>query len=129
MSKNIFGEKLIPCSNNPLTGFYRNGDCRSGPDDRGMHTVCAVMTDEFLTYSKMMGNDLSTPRPEFSFPGLKAGDHWCLCALRWVQAWQDGKAPWVIPEATNERTLEVIDLHELVRFAWKNNQSEKQEQA
>jgi uncharacterized protein (DUF2237 family) len=84
MSKNVFGENLMLCSSSPMTGYYRNGCCETGEDDRGTHTVCAVMTEEFLTFSKSKGNDLSTPRPEWNFPGLKPGDKWCLCASRWM---------------------------------------------
>jgi len=119
MSKNVFGDDLISCSVSPLTGFYRNGCCDSQPEDVGVHTVCVVLTDEFLEFSKAVGNDLSTPRPQYQFAGLKAGDKWCLCASRWVEAWRAGKAPKVLLEATNEKTLEYIDLHELVKFAWK----------
>jgi uncharacterized protein len=119
MSKNVFGEKLILCSTKPMTGFYREGFCDTGSDDHGVHTVCAIMTADFLEFSKAAGNDLSTPRTEFQFPGLQPGDHWCLCAARWVEAWRAGKAPLVCLEATHEKTLEYIDLHELVKFAWK----------
>ena len=101
------------------SGFYRNGSCDSEPDDIGVHSVCVVVTEEFLEFSKAVGNDLSTPRPQYQFAGLKAGDKWCLCASRWVEAWRAGKAPKVILEATNEKTLEYIDLHELVKFGWK----------
>lgn len=117
--KNVFGEPLKPCGFKPLTGFYRDGSCRSEADDVGMHTVCAVMTADFLDYSRARGNDLSTPRPEFSFPGLKPGDQWCLCALRWLQASLDSCAPLVVLEATHERALEVVSLNELVKYAWK----------
>lgn len=116
---NVFGEPLKPCSFKPLTGYYRDGSCRSEADDMGMHTVCAVMTSGFLEYSRARGNDLSTPRPEFSFPGLKPGDHWCLCALRWLQASLDNCAPLIVLEATHERALEIISLNELVKHAWK----------
>lgn len=117
MDKNVFGEPLIPCSNDPVTGFYRDGCCNTGDDDLGVHTVCAVMTDEFLAFSKLRGNDLSTPRPEFNFPGLKAGDSWCLCAGRWVEAYKAGMAPKLHLEATNEKTLEFVDIDTLIRFA------------
>jgi uncharacterized protein (DUF2237 family) len=120
-SKNIFGQPLIPCSTQPMTGYFRNGCCDTEEADVGMHTVCAVMTDDFLNYSKEMGNDLSTPRPEWGFPGLKAGDKWCLCATRWVQAHTDGKAPHVFLEATNEVTLELIDIETLIKFAHKTS--------
>ena len=119
MAINVFGDELIDCSNEPLTGFYRDGCCNSGEDDLGVHTVCVILTDEFLSFSKSAGNDLSTPRPEYMFPGLKAGERWCLCAARWVEAYRAGKAPLVVLEATHERTLDFIDLHELVKYAWK----------
>jgi uncharacterized protein (DUF2237 family) len=119
MAKNVFGEPLIPCSLNPMTGFFRNGCCDTGPEDQGTHTVCAVVTLEFLEFSKSRGNDLISPRPEFLFPGLKPGDKWCLCALRWLEAWNAGVAPPVLLEATNEASLEIISLNELVAKAWK----------
>lgn len=121
MNKNVFGEPLMLCSNSPMTGFYRDGHCTSGADDAGLHTVCALMTDEFLAFSKSMGNDLTTPMPQYGFGGLKAGDRWCLCALRWVEAWQAGKAPQISLEATSEKTLDFVSLKELVKYAWKNN--------
>ncbi|MFN3615835.1 MAG: DUF2237 family protein [Rubrimonas sp.] len=105
-SVNVLGQPLEPCSTRPLTGFYRNGCCDTGPEDRGSHTVCAVMTAEFLEFSRSVGNDLSTPRPEFGFPGLKPGDRWCLCAARWTQAWRAGKAPKVRLSATHARALD-----------------------
>ncbi len=119
MDKNVFGEPLITCSTAPITGFYRDGCCNTGEDDLGVHTVCAVMTDDFLEFSKSRGNDLSTPRPEFNFPGLKEGDRWCLCAGRWVEAYNFGCAPKVVLEATNEKTLEFIDIDTLIQFAVK----------
>lgn len=118
-SKNVFGEPIVTCSSMPLTGFFRNGCCDTDASDYGMHTVCAVMTDEFLEFSKSMGNDLSTPRLEWGFEGLKAGDKWCLCAPRWVEAYTAGKAPLVYLEATNENTLELVKLEVLVKFAYK----------
>lgn len=108
---------MIPCGTEPLTGFYRDGCCNSGEEDYGVHTVCVVATADFLEFSKSQGNDLSTPRPEFEFPGLKPGDHWCLCASRWKEAWEAGKAPQVILEATHEKTLDFVKLDELVKFA------------
>ena len=117
MANNVFGEPLIPCSTKPLTGFYRDGCCNTGDDDPGVHTVCIVATQEFLEFSKNMGNDLSTPRPELMFPGVQPGEHWCLCASRWLEAWKAGKAPKVVLEATHERTLDFIDLDELVKWA------------
>ncbi|TNF41157.1 MAG: DUF2237 domain-containing protein [Cytophagales bacterium] len=119
MAKNIFGEELEVCCTNPLTGFYRDGSCKTGPQDLGTHTVCAVITQEFLDYTLSRGNDLITPRPEYLFPGLIAGDRWCLCALRWLEAYQAGKAPLVILEATHEKTLEVIPMDVLVSFAYR----------
>ncbi len=117
MSKNVFGEALIPCSMVPLTGFYRNGCCETGVEDSGTHTVCAVMSEEFLIFSKSRGNDLITPRPEYQFPGLKPGDKWCLCALRWLEAFRADCAPRVVLEATNERTLSFIPLEVLISKA------------
>lgn len=108
---------MIACSTAPMTGFYRDGCCETGPDDFGTHTVCAVMTEGFLTYTKSAGNDLSTPRPEYNFPGLNPGDHWCLCASRWVQAYEADCAPNVVLEATHEKTLELVELDVLVKFA------------
>lgn len=100
-----------------MTGFYRNGCCDTGPGDTGLHTVCAIMTDAFLAYSQSVGNDLSTPRPEFHFPGLKAGDKWCLCALRWQEALDAQCAPRVVLESTHELTLEFIQLEDLLAHA------------
>lgn len=121
MARNVFGEPLKTCSTAPLTGFYRDGHCNTDGQDRGLHTVCAVMTDEFLEFTRSRGNDLITPQPIFRFPGLKAGDRWCLCALRWVEAWRAGKAPLVVLEATHEKTLDYVPLEELVKFAWKSD--------
>ena len=117
MSRNVFGEPLKACSSSPMTGFYRDGQCATGPEDQGRHTVCAVMTEEFLLFSRDQGNDLMTPLPHYRFPGLKPGDRWCLCALRWVEAWKAGKAPQVVLEATHEKTLDFIALTELVQYA------------
>lgn len=108
-SVNVLGGPLLPCSNDPVTGFWRDGCCNTGPADRGSHTVCAVMTESFLAFSKAAGNDLSTPRPEFGFAGLKPGDRWCLCAARWAEADAAGHAPPVILAATHRRCLEVVD--------------------
>lgn len=124
MASNVFGEPLILCSTKPLTGFYRDGCCNSGEDDAGVHTVCIIATPEFLEFSYSRGNDLSTPRPEFNFPGLKPGDRWCLCASRWVEAWKAGKAPKVVLEATHERTLDFVELEELVKWAVKSESKE-----
>jgi hypothetical protein len=107
-SINVLGDALEPCSTRPLTGFFRNGACDTCAEDRGSHTVCAVMTDEFLAYSRYLGNDLTTPRPEFAFPGLRAGDHWCLCAGRFLQAHHEGVAPQLRLAATHVRALDVV---------------------
>ena len=117
VSVNVFGEALEPCSNAPVTGFFRNGACDTCAEDRGSHTVCAVMTDEFLAFSKAAGNDLSTPRKEFGFAGLKAGDRWCLCAPRWKEAFEAGKAPKLVLAATHEATLAIAPLETLKKFA------------
>ena len=109
-ARNVLGQELRPCSNAPLTGFYRNGCCETGPDDTGLHTVCAVMTAQFLAFSRSVGNDLSTPRPDFNFPGLRPGDRWCLCAPRWKEALDAGAAPGVVLEATHEETLAIVTL-------------------
>ena len=116
-ARNVLGEELVPCSLNPVTGFFRNGCCETGPHDVGMHTVCAVMTAEFLSYSKSVGNDLSTGRPELGFPGLKPGDRWCLCAPRWKEALDAGAAPQVVLEATHEETLAIVPLGVLKDYA------------
>jgi uncharacterized protein len=114
---NVLGGTLAPCSAAPLTGFYRNGCCDTGPEDFGSHTVCVVMTEEFLAFSRAAGNDLSTPRPEFDFGGLRAGDRWCLCAPRWSEALEAGKAPAVVLEATHQGALEYCALEDLRRHA------------
>lgn len=116
-SINVLGGRLEPCSIAPVTGFFRNGCCDTGPADRGLHTVCAVMTAEFLAVSKYLGNDLSTPRPEFGFAGLKPGDRWCLCAARFLQAHEEGAAPDLHLAATHRRTLDVVPLEILRRYA------------
>ena len=115
--RNVFGEPLVSCSERPLTGFYRSGCCHTGPEDVGLHTVCVEVTAEFLAFSKACGNDLSTPRPEFGFPGLEPGDRWCLCAARWREAFEAGRAPQVILSATHEATLELVELGDLKRYA------------
>ena len=112
-SINVLGGALEPCSIKPLTGFFRNGCCDTGAADRGLHTVCAVMTAEFLALSKYLGNDLSTPRPEFGFAGLKPGDRWCLCAGRFLQAHEEGAAPRVNLAATHRRTLDIVPFEVL----------------
>jgi uncharacterized protein (DUF2237 family) len=116
-SINVLGGPLEPCSRDPLTGFFRTGCCDTADADRGSHTVCAVMTAEFLAFSKYVGNDLSTPRPEFRFPGLKPGDRWCLCAGRFLQAAEDGCAPRVNLAATHRRALEIVPLQTLQAHA------------
>lgn len=116
MAKNVMGTDLESCSFAPLTGFYREGGCETGAEDVGVHTVCAVMTAAFLEFSMSSGNDLSTPR--FSFPGLQPGDHWCLCAARWVEALEAGLAPPVVLEATHAATLEFAALTDLARHAY-----------
>jgi len=110
---NVLGGALAPCSSDPLTGFFRDGACNTCAEDRGSHTVCAHMTAEFLAFSKYVGNDLSTPRPEFRFPGLKPGDQWCLCAGRFLQAHQEGCAPLVRLEATHAHALDIVPLEVL----------------
>lgn len=116
-ARNVFGEPLVPCGTEPVTGFFRDGCCNTGPLDRGLHTVCAIVDAAFLDYSRSQGNDLVTPRPEFGFPGLKPGDRWCLCAGRWEEARQAGVAPPVVLAATHERTLSVVALADLKRHA------------
>ena len=113
LDKNVLGTALQVCSLDPLTGFTRSGCCETGTDDLGSHTVCAQVTDEFLAYSISRGNDLSTPRAEYNFAGLKAGDRWCLCAARWLEASEAGFAPPVILEATHEKCLEIVSLADL----------------
>jgi hypothetical protein len=115
--RNVLGGPLATCSDRPRTGFYRDGCCNTGPEDRGLHTVCVATTAEFLAFSKARGNDLSTPVPEFDFPGLRPGDRWCLCAARWQEALEAGKAPRVVLAATHEATLEVCRLVDLKKHA------------
>lgn len=116
-SLNVYGEALEPCSTDPLTGYFRDGACNTCAQDFGSHTVCAVMTAEFLAYSKYVGNDLSTPRPEYGFAGLKPGDQWCLCASRFMQAHDEGCAPRVSLGATHKRALDVVPLDVLEQHA------------
>ena len=116
-ARNVLGEPLASCSFDPLTGFYRDGCCATGPQDVGRHVVCAEVTSAFLEFSQSRGNDLVTPRPEFGFPGLKPGDRWCLCADRWREALEHGVAPMVVLQATHEAALDVIDLQDLKRHA------------
>jgi len=108
--RNVLGEDLEPCGTDPVTGFYRDGSCTCGPEDIGVHSVCAVMTTEFLEHQASVGNDLTTPHPEWSFPGLHPGDRWCVVAARWRQAYEDGVAAPVVLASTNERTLDVVPL-------------------
>jgi uncharacterized protein (DUF2237 family) len=117
MALNVLGEDLELCSAEPLTGFYRDGCCNTGADDLGVHVVCALMTDEFLEFSKSAGNDLSTPQLEVGFPGLSAGDRWCLCASRWKEAFDAGAAPPVVLAATHASVLEWVELGELRQHA------------
>jgi uncharacterized protein (DUF2237 family) len=117
MALNVLGTELIECGRDPLTGFYRNGCCDTGGDDFGAHTVCCVMTEEFLDFSLSQGNDLLTAMPQYGFPGLKPGDRWCLCASRWAEALDGGAAPQVVLEATHARTLEYVRLEDLQRYA------------
>ena len=114
---NVLGGRLEPCSDEPRTGFYRDGCCNTGPEDLGLHVVCARMTAKFLAFSKAHGNDLSTPHPEFGFPGLKPGDRWCVCAGRWREALEAGVAPPVVLSATHEEALAVVPLEDLKRHA------------
>ncbi len=115
-SLNVFGQPLAPCSDDPLTGYYRDGHCNTCMADQGSHTVCAILTAEFLAFSKYVGNDLSTPRPEFNFPGLNPGDQWCLCAGRFLQAHDEGCAPRVNLEATHQKALEIVPFEVLKKY-------------
>ena len=116
-SINVLGGVLLPCSTEPLTGSFRDGCCNTGQEDRGLHTVCTVLTAEFLAFSKAAGNDLSTPMPQYGFDGLKPGDRWCLCAPRWQEAFEAGQAPRVVLRATHEGALADCSLADLKRFA------------
>ena len=116
-AKNVLGGRLELCSLAPMTGFFRNGCCHTAPQDHGSHTVCAVMTADFLKFSKASGNDLSTPMPQFGFPGLKPGDRWCLCAPRWTEAFQADRAPQVVLRATHEGALKHCKLEDLTKYA------------
>ncbi len=116
-AQNVLGEPLQPCGFDPDTGFYRDGCCNTGPEDRGSHTVCVSVTDEFLSFSAARGNDLSTAMPAYGFPGLKEGDRWCLCASRWMESYQAGVAPRVFVQSTHERALELIPLEALTSKA------------
>lgn len=119
--KNVLGQKLESCCKFPMTGFYRDGYCRTGPEDVGRHTVCVRMTAEFLAFSREAGNDLSTPYPQMDFPGLIPGDQWCLCAARWKEAFESGAAPEVVLSATHESALEIIKLEDLKKHAVSEN--------
>ena len=121
-ARNVLGEPLIACSTDPLTGFYRDGCCNTGEQDQGLHLVCCVVTADFLAFSQSVGNDLSTPRPEYHFPGLNPGDRWCVCVQRWVQAEAAGCAPKVVLAATHIATLEFADRDTLNRYAIDNPQ-------
>ena len=116
-ARNVLGGPLADCCNNPVTGFFRDGCCNTGPEDHGAHVVCVQVTKEFLEFSVARGNDLSTPMPDFGFPGLKPGDRWCLCAARWREALRAGMAPSVVLTGTHERTLDYVTLEELKKFA------------
>lgn len=117
MANNVLGEPLMPCALDPLTGFYRDGCCNTGPEDLGRHVVCAEMTAEFLAFSRSVGNDLTTPMPMYGFEGLKPGDRWCLCASRWLEAYEAGMAPNVILASTHEAALAICDLEKLQAHA------------
>ncbi|MFT4753000.1 MAG: hypothetical protein ACI9GM_001447 [Salibacteraceae bacterium] len=114
---NVFGDEVITCSTEPLTGYFRDGCCNTDGSDQGVHTVCVVATEEFLAFSKSIGNDLSTPQPQWKFDGVRPGDRWCLCAARFLQAHQNNAAPLVILEATNEKTLEIVTMEILLQHA------------
>ena len=116
-SRNVLGGPLKPCSSSPVTGFFRDGYCRTCAEDVGSHTVCVEVTAAFLAYSREAGNDLSTPRPEYQFPGLKPGDRWCVCAVRWLEAYAAGAAPPVVLAGTSEHALEIVPLEALQRHA------------
>ena len=115
--RNVLGDELQPCGTDPLTGFYRDGCCATGPEDRGSHTICAVVTAEFLDHQRSIGNDLSTPMPHFSFPGLVPGDRWCVTARNWLRAHQDGAAAYVVLASTHERALDIVSLEALREHA------------
>ena len=117
LSINVYGKELETCCDNPETGFFRNGLCDTCKEDFGVHTVCILATEDFLVFSGAVGNDLSTPRPEFNFTGLKPGNRWCLCAKRWKEAYEQGKAPPVFLESTHEATLELVDFNILQQYA------------
>jgi uncharacterized protein (DUF2237 family) len=116
-SKNVLGQPMQTCGCEPMTGFYRDGCCDTGPDDLGVHTVCCIVTEEFLAVSKHLGNDLMTPMPQYGFPGLKSGNRWCVCAARWLQVYQAGAACPVVLEATHEDTLRIVPFDLLLQHA------------
>lgn len=116
-ARNVLGQPLQLCSTDPMTGFFRDGCCNTGPHDRGRHVVCARVTEEFLTYTRAQGNDLSTPIPAYNFPGLQPGDQWCLCAMRWQEALEAGAAPGVVLASTHERALDYVSLSDLQQYA------------
>lgn len=120
-SVNVLGEPLEPCSTDPVTGFFRNGSCDTCPEDQGSHTVCAVMTADFLAFSRSVGNDLSTPHPQFGFEGVSPGDRWCLCAARFLQAYQAGRAPRIRLRSTHRRALEIVSLDILRELSVERN--------
>ena len=115
--RNVLGNELELCGTDPLTGFYRDGCCHTGPEDRGSHTICAVVTEEFLEHQRGIGNDLSTPIPQYHFPGLKPGDRWCVTAVNWLRAYEDGNACFVVLASTHERALEIVPLAALEEHA------------
>jgi len=115
--RNVLGGELEPCGTDPVTGFFRDGDCRTGPEDRGSHTICAVVTAEFLDHQRRIGNDLSTPRPEYGFPGLSPGDRWCVTAMNWARAYDEGVAAPVVLASTNEAVLTIVPLAALQEHA------------
>jgi uncharacterized protein (DUF2237 family) len=121
LDRNVFGEPIVPCSFEPLTGFMRDGCCRSEGSDMGAHLVCAVMTKAFLAFSQQRGNDLSTPRPEWQFPGLMAGDQWCLCLSRWIEAHEAGCAPMVVLESTHQHVLDYVPIEILQQYDHRPN--------
>ena len=117
IERNVLGDELEPCGADPLTGFFRDGCCSTGPEDRGSHTICAVVTDEFLSHQREIGNDLSTPVPQYQFPGLVAGDRWCVTAVNWLRAHEDGAAAYVVLASTHERALDIVPLAALREHA------------
>lgn len=125
-ARNVFGQPIVPCSFKPLTGFFRDGCCKTNAEDEGTHVICAIMTEEFLAFSKSRGNDLSTPLPDLGFPGLKPKDQWCLCAMRWVEALSAGVPPLVVLESTSYHALDLVPLEVLERFDHTRYESDEQ---